>query len=171
MNDKRGLAKGRFREKQARLSGVFALAVLLAIPSLLVEQTSTRVARLHARKFSAQLQAATTSNRPILLLDDTKSGHSGGRPVNKLIEKGSDGKRYVLAVESCCGVKKTGAGVQEFASNRSTINRDTSQSATKGALRILLGPTALQISCWTGLRRGASGGRGACAGVASACWD
>ena len=50
----------------------------------------TRVAPLHARKMAARLQAATGSNRPILLLYDTKSGHSGGRPVNKLIEENTD---------------------------------------------------------------------------------
>ena len=47
----------------------------------------TRVAPLHARKMAARLQAATRSNRPILLLYDTKSGHSGGRPLNKQIEE------------------------------------------------------------------------------------
>jgi len=50
----------------------------------------TRVAPLHARKLAARLQAATASDRPILLLYDTKSGHSGGRPVNKRIEEGTD---------------------------------------------------------------------------------
>jgi prolyl oligopeptidase len=47
----------------------------------------TRVAPLHARKMAARLQAATSSGRPVLLLYDTKSGHSGGRPVGKLIEE------------------------------------------------------------------------------------
>jgi prolyl oligopeptidase len=50
----------------------------------------TRVAPLHARKMAARLQAATGSNQPILLLYDTKSGHSGGRPVNKQIEEFTD---------------------------------------------------------------------------------
>jgi len=50
----------------------------------------TRVAPLHARKMAALLQAATASGRPVLLLYDTKSGHSGGRPVNKEIEERSD---------------------------------------------------------------------------------
>jgi prolyl oligopeptidase len=50
----------------------------------------TRVAPLHARKMSARLQAANASNHPILLLYDTKSGHSGGRPVNKTIEEYTD---------------------------------------------------------------------------------
>jgi prolyl oligopeptidase len=50
----------------------------------------TRVAPLHARKMTARLQAATGSDHPILLLYDTKSGHSGGRPVNKIIDENTD---------------------------------------------------------------------------------
>jgi prolyl oligopeptidase len=50
----------------------------------------TRVAPLHARKMAALLQAANGSDEPILLLYDTKSGHSGGRPVNKQIEEYTD---------------------------------------------------------------------------------
>ena len=50
----------------------------------------TRVAPLHARKMAAQLQAATSSDRPILLLYDTKSGHSGGRPLGKQIEEAAN---------------------------------------------------------------------------------
>lgn len=50
----------------------------------------TRVAPLHARKMTARLQAAAAPGREILLLYDTKSGHSGGRPLNKLIEEHTD---------------------------------------------------------------------------------
>ena len=50
----------------------------------------TRVAPLHARKMAARLQAANGGDRPILLLYDTKSGHSGGRPRNKEIEERTD---------------------------------------------------------------------------------
>jgi prolyl oligopeptidase len=39
---------------------------------------------------TARLQAATGSDRPILLLYDTKSGHSGGRPVGKVVEENRD---------------------------------------------------------------------------------
>ena len=56
----------------------------------------TRVAPLHARKMAARLQAATASDRPILLLYDTKSGHSGGRPVNKRIEEKTDMLSFAL---------------------------------------------------------------------------
>lgn len=45
----------------------------------------TRVAPLHARKMTALLQASTGSARPILLMYDTKSGHSGGRPLGQQI--------------------------------------------------------------------------------------
>ena len=50
----------------------------------------TRVAPLHARKMAALLQSANPSGNPILLLYDTKSGHSGGKPVNKVIEEATD---------------------------------------------------------------------------------
>jgi prolyl oligopeptidase len=47
----------------------------------------TRVAPLHARKMAARLQAdaANGPDKPILLLYDTKSGHSGGRPIGQQI--------------------------------------------------------------------------------------
>jgi prolyl oligopeptidase len=45
---------------------------------------------------AARLQAATGSTRPILLLYDTKSGHSGGRPVNKIIEENTDILSYLF---------------------------------------------------------------------------
>jgi prolyl oligopeptidase len=47
----------------------------------------TRVAPLHARKMAALLQAdaANGPGKPILMLYDTKSGHSGGRPVGQQI--------------------------------------------------------------------------------------
>jgi len=50
----------------------------------------TRVAPLHARKMTALLQSVTGSDKPVLLLYDTKSGHSGGRPVSKQIEYETD---------------------------------------------------------------------------------
>jgi len=56
----------------------------------------TRVAPLHARKMTALLQAATGSDHPVLLLYDTKSGHSGGRPINKTIDEQTDILSYLL---------------------------------------------------------------------------
>jgi prolyl oligopeptidase len=50
----------------------------------------TRVDPLHARKMCALLQASTGSDRPVLLHYDTKGGHSGGKPVTKIIDDLTD---------------------------------------------------------------------------------
>jgi prolyl oligopeptidase len=50
----------------------------------------TRVDPLHARKMTAMLQWATGSEHPVLLDYDTKSGHSGGRPLAKQIDEFTD---------------------------------------------------------------------------------
>lgn len=53
---------------------------------LVTGDADTRVPPLQARKMTARLQSATASENPILLLYDTKAGHSGGRPLSKVIE-------------------------------------------------------------------------------------
>ena len=53
----------------------------------LTGDSDTRVAPLHARKMAAAVQAAQGGEKPILLLYDTKLGHSEGRPVSKIIEE------------------------------------------------------------------------------------
>jgi len=57
-------------------------------PAVLFESgdADTRVPPEQARKMTARLAAATASDRPILLLYDTKGGHSGGAPLGKIIE-------------------------------------------------------------------------------------
>ena len=57
----------------------------------------TRVAPLHARKMAARLQAANNGPHPVLLLYDTKSGHSGGRPLSKQIEEQTDALAFVFS--------------------------------------------------------------------------
>lgn len=47
----------------------------------------TRVPPEQARKMAARLQAATSSGRPVLLLYDTKAGHSGGRPFSQVVDE------------------------------------------------------------------------------------
>lgn len=58
--------------------------------------SDTRVAPLHARKMTALLQAANGSDNPILLLYDTKAGHSGGQPVSKQIEDRTDEQSFLF---------------------------------------------------------------------------
>jgi prolyl oligopeptidase len=38
---------------------------------------------------AARLQAATSSGLPILLMYDTKAGHSGGRPFSQIVDEQS----------------------------------------------------------------------------------
>jgi prolyl oligopeptidase len=56
----------------------------------------TRVDPLHARKMAAMLQWATGSDRPVILEYDTKSGHSGGRPLSKQIDESGDELSFLL---------------------------------------------------------------------------
>jgi prolyl oligopeptidase len=56
----------------------------------------TRVAPLHARKMAALVQAKTGSDNPVLLKYDTKTGHSGGMPVEKQIEDSTDGFSFLF---------------------------------------------------------------------------
>jgi len=50
----------------------------------------TRVDPLHARKMAPLLQSATASGKPVLLRYHIKAGHSGGRPLSKVIEDTTD---------------------------------------------------------------------------------
>ncbi len=56
-----------------------------------------RVDPLHARKMVALLQAATASDRPILLRYDASSGHGGGGPpLSKQIEERTDEQAFLF---------------------------------------------------------------------------
>jgi prolyl oligopeptidase len=57
---------------------------------LLAAESDSRVDALHARKMAARLQAATTSERPILLRLETKAGHGAGKPRSKLLDELTD---------------------------------------------------------------------------------
>lgn len=46
-----------------------------------------RVDPMHSRKFTARLQAATTSDSPIILRTSATTGHGGGTPLSTLIEE------------------------------------------------------------------------------------
>jgi prolyl oligopeptidase len=54
---------------------------------LITGDGDTRVDPAHARKMTAMLQNATTSDRPTLLLYDTKSGHSGTLSTEAEVEQ------------------------------------------------------------------------------------
>jgi prolyl oligopeptidase len=63
-----------------------------AYPATLIfsAESDTRVDPMHARKFAARLQAATSSQAPILLRIEGKAGHGAGKPMAKIIEQYTD---------------------------------------------------------------------------------
>jgi prolyl oligopeptidase len=63
----------------------------------LTGDSDTRVAPLHARKMTAEMQAAQGGDKPIVLMYDTKLGHSEGRPVSKIIEEDTDVLQFLFA--------------------------------------------------------------------------
>jgi prolyl oligopeptidase len=67
-------------------------AVLLA-----TAESDTRVDPLHARKMAARLQAASASDRPVLLRLESRAGHGAGKPVSKVLEELVDSWSFVFA--------------------------------------------------------------------------
>ncbi len=79
--------------------GVPYPAVLLA-----TAETDTRVDPLHARKMTARLQAASSSEHPVLLRLEPRAGHGAGKPVSKVLEELTDTWTFVTeAVGLACG--------------------------------------------------------------------
>ena len=64
---------------------------------LVTGDADTRVAPLHARKMAARLQEASGSGKPVLLLYDTKSGHSDGKPIDMIVDDYTDELAFVYA--------------------------------------------------------------------------
>jgi prolyl oligopeptidase len=59
--------------------------------------SDTRVAPLHARKMTAELQADTGSDKPIILHYDTRAGHSrGGVAIDRQIEDLTDELSFIM---------------------------------------------------------------------------
>ena len=71
--------------------GVRYPAVLLA-----TAESDTRVDPMHARKMAARLQAATSSDRPVLLRLEARAGHGAGKPLNKVVDELTDTWTFVF---------------------------------------------------------------------------
>jgi prolyl oligopeptidase len=69
-----------------------------AYPAVLLEaaESDTRVDALHARKMTARLQAATSSEQPILLRLETKAGHGAGKPRAKILDELTDSWSFIF---------------------------------------------------------------------------
>jgi len=70
-----------------------------AYPATLVfsAESDTRVDPMHARKFAARLQAATSGKAPILLRIEGKAGHGAGKPMAKIIAQYTDEFSFLFA--------------------------------------------------------------------------
>jgi prolyl oligopeptidase len=66
-------------------------AVLLA-----TAESDTRVDPMHARKMAARLQAATSSDRPVLLRLEARAGHGAGKPIAKVLDELTDMWSFVF---------------------------------------------------------------------------
>jgi prolyl oligopeptidase len=64
----------------------------VAYPAMLIEtaESDSRVDPMHARKFAARLQAATSGVAPILLYVEPKAGHGVGKPRHKVVAELAD---------------------------------------------------------------------------------
>ena len=63
-----------------------------AYPATMIETSDhdDRVVPAHSFKFAAALQDAQAGSRPILLRVDTRAGHGGGKPLDKVIDELAD---------------------------------------------------------------------------------
>jgi prolyl oligopeptidase len=67
-------------------------AVLLA-----TAESDTRVDPMHARKMTARLQAASSSERPVLLRLEARAGHGAGKPLSKVVDELTDSWTFVFS--------------------------------------------------------------------------
>ncbi|HEX2250931.1 MAG TPA: prolyl oligopeptidase family serine peptidase, partial [Gemmatimonadales bacterium] len=67
-------------------------AVLLA-----TAESDTRVDPMHARKMTARLQAASSSERPVLLRLEARAGHGAGKPLSKVLDELTDSWTFVFS--------------------------------------------------------------------------
>jgi prolyl oligopeptidase len=70
----------------------------VAYPAVLLRSADSddRVDPMHARKMAAALQAASTSNKPILLSIEANAGHGGADRVKKAVEEATDVYAFLM---------------------------------------------------------------------------
>jgi len=60
-------------------------------------ESDSRVDPMHARKMAARLQAATASDRPVLLRLEAQAGHGAGKPLTKVLDELTDTWTFVFS--------------------------------------------------------------------------
>jgi len=64
---------------------------------IMTADTDDRVVPMHARKFSATLQAADGGENPIFIRVEKSAGHGMGKPISKLIDEAADMYTFMFA--------------------------------------------------------------------------
>jgi prolyl oligopeptidase len=67
-------------------------------PSILVTTSDhdDRVVPAHSFKFTAEMQAKSSSKNPVLIRIETKAGHGSGKPISKRIEESADIWTFIM---------------------------------------------------------------------------
>jgi prolyl oligopeptidase len=70
----------------------------VAYPAMLIEtaESDSRVDPMHARKFAARLQEATSGEGPILAYVEREAGHGIGKPRHKVVEELADRWAFIF---------------------------------------------------------------------------
>jgi prolyl oligopeptidase len=70
----------------------------LPYPAIMVTTADhdDRVVPAHSFKYTAELQANSTSNKPHLIRIETDAGHGAGKPTEKIIEEITDRWAFLL---------------------------------------------------------------------------
>ena len=90
---------GAVRAGSARTRRITTCATGAAYPAVLLAtaESDTRVDPMHARKMAARLQAATASDRPVLLRLEARAGHGAGKPLSKVLDELTDTWTFVFS--------------------------------------------------------------------------
>ena len=70
----------------------------VSYPALIMmsAENDDRVDPMHARKFVAAVQYATSSKNPVILRIETKSGHGGGDMIKKTVVARADEYAFIM---------------------------------------------------------------------------
>src|SRR5690554_5322402 len=81
----------------------------VAYPAMLMlsADSDDRVDPMHARKFTAAIQYASSSDNPALLRIESNSGHGGGDMISKFVDKYASEYAFLMKELGITGVEKT----------------------------------------------------------------
>ena len=72
-----------------------------------------RVVPAHSFKFAARLQAAHSSENPVLIRIETNAGHGAGKPMSKIIDEQADVWAFTLYEMGITSLDQTASPVKQ----------------------------------------------------------